>query len=111
MHVLVYYALQLYIRQFGDLGKSVIANRYSTVANGDFGDRVGNPCFREPAGFDTVPHATASQAHGCAEYACAIANCKEKKLRSLVPILQLKVMNQSIYRITGAIAETTHFVS
>ena len=44
MHILVYCALQLYIRQFGDLGDSVIANRRSTVASGDFGDHVGNPC-------------------------------------------------------------------
>ena len=32
----------LYIHQFGKLGDSVIANRHSTVANGDFDNRVGN---------------------------------------------------------------------
>ena len=32
----------MHIHHFGDLGDSVIDNRHSTVANGDFGDRVGN---------------------------------------------------------------------
>ena len=44
--ILVYCALQLYIRQLGNLGSSVIiANRHSTIADGDFGDfgeRVDN---------------------------------------------------------------------
>ena len=31
----------MYIRQLGNLGDSVITNRYSTVANGDFGDKCG----------------------------------------------------------------------
>ena len=43
VYVLMYCALQLCIRQFGDLGDSVIAKGHSVVANGDFGDRVGNP--------------------------------------------------------------------
>ena len=43
VHPPVYCALQLYIHQFGDLGDSVIANRCSTVTNGDFGECVGNP--------------------------------------------------------------------
>ena len=48
VYVLMYCALQLCICQFSDLGDSVIAKGHSAVANGNFGDHVGNPCLMPP---------------------------------------------------------------
>ena len=72
---------------------------------------VSNQIIKETPGLDTAPHTSTSQSHGsdCKNmHAHAIANHKEKRLRSLVVILQLKVMSQSSYR---SYHWTTHFVS